>query len=421
MENLWSEEAKYRTWLDIEILACEGWAKLGKIAERDLAAIREKAAFTIAEILEAEKKTKHDVAAFVSVVQSHVGSSGRYIHLGLTSSDIVDTAFCYRLTKSTDLILTEMDRVLVLLRANALRDKAIVMIGRTHGIHAEPTTMGLKWLLWFDVFRRARSRLENSRHEVAVGKISGAVGTYALAPPQIEGYVCKALGLKPDTVSTQVVARDRFASFFLAAAQIAMAIEGVALEIRHLSRTEVGEVREGFESGQKGSSAMPHKRNPITAENLTGLSRLVRSYVMPALENCGLWHERDISHSSVERVIAPDACILMDYMLSKCHELLGRLEIFPDKMRENLDKLRGAIYSQKVLSALVERGLLRDEAYEIVQKNAFTGIDERDNFLDGLKAEPKVTKVLASLELEALFQPGESLKHIDSIYKKVLG
>lgn len=420
MLAIWSEEAQYRTWLDIEIRVCEAWAKFGQIPEADLKTIRERARFTIEEIHAVERETKHDVAAFVSVVQKTIDPSGRYLHMGLTSSDVVDTAFAYRLTKSCDLILEQLDGCLSTTKKNALRDKDLIMIGRTHGIHAEPITLGIKWLLWHDLLKRSRTRLLSARKDIAVGKISGAVGTYAHLPPEIEQSVCASLGLSPDTLSTQVISRDRFASYFVSLAQLASAVETIVVELRHLQRTEVEEVREGFSPGQKGSSAMPHKRNPITAENLTGLCRLIRSYALPALENCALWHERDISHSSVERVIGPDASIATDFMLARLNSLLSNLEVFPARMRENLEMLRGVIYSQRVLLALVEKGLTRDQAYEIVQKKSLEALDGGGDFLNRLKGEPKVTTVLAKAELEKLFEPGHYFKHIDYLYKKVL-
>jgi len=420
MGQLWSEEAQFRTWLDIEVLACEGWAKLGKIPATALAAIHEKANFETARVLELEKETKHDVAAFVSDVQRHVGDAGRFIHLGMTSSDVVDTALAYRLTKSAELILTELDRCLEVTRTNALRDKEIPMMGRTHGIHAEPMTMGMKWLLWHDFLKRAKKRLVAAREEIAVGKISGAVGNYAHLPPEIEQHVCSKLGLKPDSLSTQVISRDRFAAYFSALGLLGSSVEAIAVELRHLQRTEVGEAREGFTKGQKGSSAMPHKRNPISAENLTGLARLLRGMVVPAMEDVALWHERDISHSSVERVIGPDANILADYMLARLHGLLANLEIFPERMQENLDRLHGVIYSQRVLLALVEGGLSRDEAYQIVQKNALAALDRKVSFLELLRAEPKVTKVLPQGSLNMLFEPRHYFRNLDYLYKKVL-
>lgn len=421
MSHLWSEESQYRTWLDIEVLACEGWAKLGKIPESDMKNIRDRAGFEIDRIKETEKKTKHDVAAFVSEVQRAIGESGRYVHVGLTSSDIVDTAFAYRLTKSAELILASLKECLETTKKRALQDRETLMMGRTHGIHAEPMTMGMKWLLWHDSLKRSFNRIKSAKEEIAVGKLSGAVGNYAHVPPEVEKFVCDRLNLKPDSLSTQVISRDRFASYFSALALLGSSVEAIAVELRHLQRTEVGEVREGFSSGQKGSSAMPHKRNPISAENLTGLGRLLRSMVIPAMENCALWHERDISHSSVERVIGPDANILADYVLWRLNGLLSNLEVYPVKMAENLNLLSGVTQSQSVLLKLIEKGLSRDDAYSIVQSNALRALDEKVSFHDLLKADPKVVKVLPQVELKALFDSKAALKHLDYLYGKVLG
>lgn len=421
MTHLWSEETQYRTWLDIEVLACEGWAQLGKIPPADLKNIRERAGFDLARVKQTEKITKHDVAAFVSDMQNTIGESGRFVHLGLTSSDIVDTGFAYRITRSADLILKGLKEVLETTKKRALADKEVLMMGRTHGIHAEPMTLGMKWLLWHDSLKRAYARIEAARKEVAVGKLSGAVGNYAHVPPEVEQFVCQRLGLVPDSLSTQVISRDRFASYFSALGLLASSVEAIAVELRHLQRTEVGEVREGFSKGQKGSSAMPHKRNPISAENLTGLSRLLRSMVIPAMENVALWHERDISHSSVERVIGPDANILADYLLWRLNALLTDLEVFPQKMLENLGLLSGVTYSQNVLLKLIEKGLSRDEAYACVQGNALRALDEKVSFQDLLKADPKVVKVLPQEELNALFDVKNITRHLDYLYGKVLG
>ena len=420
MANIWSEEAQFRTWLDVEVLACEGWAKLGKIPKEAMEEIRTKANFETQKVVELERETKHDVAAFVSEVQRHIGEAGRYLHMGMTSSDVLDTALSLRLKKSAEIILQGLNNCLSLTKDRALRDKNIPMIGRTHGIHAEPITFGTKWLLWHDLLKRARHRIELAKIEISVGKISGAVGNYAHVPPEVEKHVCASMGLEVDSLSTQVIARDRYASYFSALAILGSAIETIAVELRHLQRTEVGEVQEGFGKKQKGSSAMPHKRNPISAENLTGLARLLRGMIIPALENCALWHERDISHSSVERVIAPDANILADFMLHRLEELLTHLEIFPEKMQANLDQLQGVIYSQKVLLALIHKGLSRDEAYEIVQKNSLAALDQKTPFLNLLKADPKVAKVLPQDAVDMLFDPRHYFINLDYLYKKVL-
>lgn len=421
MAEVWSEENQFRIWLEIEVLACEAWHSLGKIPDSDWKMIQSKASFDIQKIKETEKKTKHDVAAFVSEVQKAVGSSGRFIHWGLTSSDIVDTAFAYRLKESAGLVLEGVKKCLGTTQKHAREYKNTLMMGRTHGIHAEPMTFGMKWLLWHDQLQRAFQRIQQAQKEISVGKLSGAVGNYAQVPPEIEKWVCKKLGLSPDSISTQVISRDRFAAYFCSLGLLASTVEGIVVELRHLQRTEVGEAREGFSPGQKGSSAMPHKRNPISAENITGLCRLLRGMVIPTLENCALWHERDISHSSVERVVGPDANILADYLLWRLNELLSQLEVFPDKMKENLELLSGVTYSQNVLLALVDKGLSRDEAYQTVQANALRALDEKTSFQDLLKADPKVIKVLSEEELKSLFDPKKTLAHIDYLYGKVLG
>ena len=420
MSAIWSEECQFRTWLDVEIFACEGWHQLGKIPDADWQTIKTKSTFDIAKIKEKEKETRHDVAAFVSEVQSHLGPAGRFVHMGLTSSDVVDTALCYRLKKSGELILKELDLCLEITRDRAIQDRETMVMGRTHGIHAEPTSFGLKWLLWHDMLKRSRARLVTAIEDIAVGKLSGAVGNYAHLPPEIEALVCERLGLKVDTISTQVVTRDRHAAYFGSLSLLGSCVETIAVELRHLQRTELSEVREGFTKGQKGSSAMPHKRNPISAENLTGLARLLRSYSIPTMENCALWHERDISHSSVERVIGPDANILADYVLSRLAGLLKGLEVFPVRMMENLEQLQGVVFSQKVLLSLIDAGMSRDEAYEIVQKNALAALDSRRPFRDLLKADPRVSKVLSGASLDVLFDLRHYLKHLDYLYQKVL-
>jgi adenylosuccinate lyase len=421
MAGLWSQEATFQAWLDIEVYACEGWAKLGKIPPAALKDIQEKAAFDTRAVLDREAETKHDVAAFVSVVQERVGENGRFIHLGLTSSDVVDTAFAYRMTKSADLLLSEIDAVLETAKQRALKEKWVPIMGRTHGIHAEPTTMGTKWLLWFDALKRSRNRISNARNEIAVGKISGAVGNYAHLPPDIEKHVCAKLGLKVDSLSTQVIARDRFAAYFAALGLLGSTIEGIATEIRHLQRTEVGEVREGFSKGQKGSSAMPHKRNPISSENLCGLGRLLRSMAFPAMENIALWHERDISHSSVERVIGPDANILADYMTHRLGQVFQGLETFPERMKENIDLLQGVVFSQSVLLTLIEKGLSRDAAYATVQRLSLEAIDKRTPFLNLLLQDASVTQHIPEAELRGLFDPKSYFHTVEYLFEKVLG
>ena len=420
MAAIWSLEAQFRTWMDVEVLACEGWAKIGKIPKADWENIRTKANFNTEEVLELEKETRHDMAAFVSNMQKHIGESGRFVHLGMTSSDVVDTAFAYRLTKSCDLVLETLKPLLTLTADKAKQYRDVPMMGRTHGIHAEPITFGMKWLLWHDMLKRSENRLKLARKEIAVGKVSGAVGHYAHLPPEVEKHICDKLGLAVDSLSTQVITRDRFASYFCALGLLGSCVEAIAVELRHLQRTELSEVREGFKKGQKGSSAMPHKRNPITAENLTGLARLLRSYVIPAMENVALWHERDISHSSVERVIGPDANILADYMLSRLHELLAGLEVFPERMKENLESLHGVVFSQQLLLKLIDKGMSRDDAYKIVQASALSAIDQKKPLAEVLEGDAKVKQLLTAAELKAVFDPGQFYGHLDYLYKKVL-
>jgi adenylosuccinate lyase len=421
MSAIWSQEALLRTWLDVEILACEAWEELGKIPAKDLKEIQDKAAFDAQAILEREKITKHDVAAFVSVVQEKIGPSGRFVHMGLTSSDVVDTALAYRMMKSGELILKEIDRCLAITAKRAKEHRDLICIGRTHGIHAEAMSFGQKWLVWNAMLQRARTRFVAAKEEVSVGKLSGAVGNYSNLPPEIESYVCEKLGLAVDCVSTQVIARDRFAAYFSALGILGSVIEAIAVELRHLQRTEVGEAREGFTKGQKGSSAMPHKRNPISAENLTGLARLLRGMVIPAMEDCALWHERDISHSAVERVIGPDANILADFALDRLCGLLERLEVFPEQIEKNLTSLHGVVYSQQVLLKLIEAGMSRDNAYTIVQAKAHEALDSGTSFLELLKKEKPVTERISEKELTALFDSSQALRHVDYLYEKVLG
>jgi adenylosuccinate lyase len=421
MTALWSYEAQLTTWLDIEVLACEGWAKIGKIPASDMDQIRSRAGFDAGAVLEREKITKHDVAAFVSVVQERIGPSGRFVHMGMTSSDVVDTALAYRMTKSADLVLAELKRAKAVTARRAKEFKNLISIGRTHGIHAEPMSFGQKWLVWNAMLQRAEHRLVAAREEIAIGKLSGAVGNYAHMPPEVEKHVCDKLGLKVDSISTQVIARDRFAAYFSALGILGSTIEAIAVELRHLQRTEVSEAREGFTKGQKGSSAMPHKRNPISAENLTGLARLLRAMVIPAMENTALWHERDISHSSVERVIAPDANILADYALDRLTQLLDQLEVFPDQIEKNLNSLHGVIYSQQVLLRLIDAGMSRDDAYSIVQSRAHEALDKQISFHTLLKSDKAVTDRLPEKQLDAIFNPASYLRHLDYLFDKVLG
>jgi len=370
MAKIWEPENKFRKWLQVEILACEAWARLGKIPQKALNNIKAKADFDIKRIDEIEKTVKHDVISFLTAVAEFVGPDSRHIHRGLTSSDILDTSLAILLREAADLIITDIRKLMDAIKKRAFEHKDTLMVGRSHGIHAEPITFGLKMALWHEEMRRNLARMERAREIISYGKLSGAVGTFANIPPSIEEYVCKKLGLKPAPVSTQVVQRDRHAEYFTTLAIIATSIEKIAVEIRHLQRTEVLEAEEPFTEGQKGSSAMPHKRNPVLSENLTGLARLVRGYANAAMENIPLWHERDISHSSVERVIAPDATILIDFMLARLTGLIRDLVVYPGNMKANLNKLKGLIFSQGVLLALTEKGVIRENAYQIVQRNA---------------------------------------------------
>ena len=370
MGALWSEEHKYQTWLTVEILACEAWAELGEIPREAVQQIKERAQIDAHRIEEIERETKHDVAAFVTQLEETVGEAGKYIHYGLTSYDIVDTALSLRLREAAVIIIEDIDDLMEAIREKALEHQETIMIGRTHGVHAEPITFGLKMTLWYEEMRRHRARMEQAKAIISVGKLSGAVGTFANAPPAVEAYVCKKLGLKPATVSSQIIQRDRHAEFFTALALLASSIEKFAVEIRHLQRTEVLEAEEPFVKGQKGSSAMPHKRNPIGTENLSGLARLVRGNALAAMENIPLWHERDISHSSVERVIAPDSTILADYMLSRITHIVRGLMVYPERMKKNLELTKGLVSSQQLMLALIRKGVARGDAYHWVQRNA---------------------------------------------------
>ncbi|MGQ9655850.1 MAG: adenylosuccinate lyase [Thermodesulfobacteriota bacterium] len=421
MGRIWALENRYRTWLEVELAVCEGLAKIGKIPREALQVIRQKASFSVKRIEELERITRHDVAAFVQCVAESIGPEGRFIHLGLTSSDVLDTSMAMLLRDALDLIASGMKKLLHRLRDLAIQHKTTVMIGRTHGVHAEPITFGLKMLLWYEETKRNLERLRAARQSICYGKISGAVGTYAHIDPRVEEYVCEKLGLLPAPISNQVIQRDRYAHCFTTLAILASSIEKFALEIRHLQRTEVREAEEGFGKGQKGSSAMPHKKNPITAENICGLSRLVRGNALAALENVALWHERDISHSSVERVIGPDSTILVDTMLHRFVDLLDELVVHPKVMMENLATTRGLIYSEAVLLLLVEKGASRDRAYELVQRNAIKVWDDGKDFQEVLGQDPDVMAMLDDGELRSCVDLKRSLAHVDLIYRRVLG
>jgi adenylosuccinate lyase len=427
MAAIWAPENRLRLWLEIELEALEAMAGLGQVPQAAAAAVRAAAACRIEAIIDPERieeieaTTRHDVIAFLTHVEQVVGPEARYLHLGMTSSDLLDTAFACQLTQSADHLLADLDQLLAVLRHRAYEHKDTPCIGRSHGMHAEPTTFGLKLAGFYAEFARHRRRLKIARAEVATCAISGAVGTFANVDPAVEAQVAARLGLEPEPISTQVIPRDRHAAFFAALAIVASGIERLATEIRHLQRTEVGEAAEPFARGQKGSSAMPHKRNPWMSENLCGLARLVRGYVVPALENVALWHERDIAHSSVERVIAPDATIALDFALHRLTGIVDRLEIDAARMRANLDSSQGLIHSQRVLLALTEAGLGRQEAYEIVQRHAMRAWQGGVPLLDLLRADPEVTSRIDEAALAALFDLGYHTRHVDRIFARVFG
>ena len=421
MARIWEPENRYRKWLEIEIYACEAHAEMGTIPREVVERIRARAKFDVARIDEIEKVVKHDVIAFLTSVADHIGDDSRFVHLGLTSSDVLDTSFAMLLREASDLIIADIKRLMEAIRKRAFEHKDTPMMGRSHGIHAEPVTFGIKMALWYDEMGRNLRRMEAARETVAYGKISGAVGTFANIDPQVEEYVCNKVGLKPAPASTQVIQRDRHAEFFATLAIIASSIDKFALEIRHLQRTEVLEAEEFFSKGQKGSSAMPHKRNPILSENLSGLARLLRGYAVSALENVALWHERDISHSSVERVIGPDATILIDFMLSRCCGLIENLLVYPENMLKNLNLMRGLIFSQRVLLELANRGASREDAYAMVQRNAMKVWEEGKDFQEELLADADVRRYLSAEEITAAFDLNYHLKHVDTIFSRVFG
>jgi adenylosuccinate lyase len=412
MAGLFTEEAKFATWLEVEVLAVEAWAKLGVVPAADAAAVRERASFDVAAIEERERVTDHDTAAFVDVVQASVGMpAGAWVHYGLTSNDVVDTALSVTLTRACDLLLEALDRLDAAITARANEHRDTPMVGRTHGIHAEPTTFGSKLALWALQVRRDRRRVERAREAIAVGKLSGVVGTYSNVDPEVEAFVCERLGLRP-VPATQVLARDRHAEVLYVCASVGASVESFATEVRHLQRTEVGEVEEPFKAGaQKGSSAMPHKRNPWKSEQLCGLARVLRANVLPGLEDVTLWHERDISNSSVERIVIPDSLQLAYYVVERFREIVDGMVVHPDRMRANLDASYGLVFSQPVLLALVEAGLSRDDAYRIVQRNAATSWEQRRPFLDALREDPEVTGVLSEERLAVCFDLGRALEH----------
>ncbi|ABQ26254.1 adenylosuccinate lyase [Geotalea uraniireducens] len=421
MTRIWEPENRYQKWLEIEIYACEAHAELGNIPKDAVERIKSKARFDVPRIDEIEKVVKHDVIAFLTSVADYIGDDSRFVHLGLTSSDVLDTSFAMLLNESSEMIIADIKRLMDVIKKRAMEHKNTPMMGRSHGIHAEPVTFGLKMALWYDEMRRNLRRMEAARETIAYGKISGAVGTFANIDPKVEEYVCAKAGLKPAPCSTQVIQRDRHAEFFSTLAIIASSIEKFAVEIRHLQRTEVLEAEEFFSKGQKGSSAMPHKRNPVLSENLTGLARLIRGYAVSAMENVALWHERDISHSSVERIIGPDATILIDFMLNRCIGLIENLVIYPENMMKNLNLMRGLIFSQRILLELANNGVSRENAYAIVQRNAMKVWEEGKDFQTELLNDSEVRSHLSEAQIREAFDLNYHLKHVDTIFTRVFG
>ena len=421
MSAIWSPESKYAIWLEIETLACEAMAELGEIPQEAAQAIRERGNFSVERIDEIEREVKHDIIAFTTSVAEFVGEEARFLHKGLTSSDVLDTCLAVQLSRASDILIKDMEELLESIKKRAEEHKWTITIGRSHGIHAEPTTFGVKLATYYAEFDRNLQRLKTAREEIATCAISGAVGTYANIDPRIEAYVANALGLAQEPVSTQVIPRDRHAAFFCALGVVASSIERLATEIRHLQRTEVLEAEEFFSAGQKGSSAMPHKRNPVLTENLTGLARLVRSSVVPAMENVALWHERDISHSSVERGIGPDATIHLDFALARLKGVMDGLVVYPENMERNMNQLGGLHNSQRVLLALVEAGSSREDAYRLVQRNAMVTWREGKPFNELLKADADIKTMLTDQQIDELFDLGYHTKRVDEIFDRVLG
>jgi len=419
MTRIWEPENRFKIWLEIEMLALEAWSKLGFVPAEVVRTVRARARFNIDRIDTLEKELKHDVIAFLTCVAEYVGPDARFIHKGLTSSDVLDTCLAVQLKQATEILLKDMDRLLSVIKLRAYEYKDTLEIGRSHGIHAEPITFGLKLATWYEEMKRNRDRLKMALDDVAVGKISGAVGTFAHVSPEVEAHVCEKLGLKPDPVSTQIVNRDRHAFYFTTLAVIASSIDRIATEVRHLQRTEVLEAEEYFSEGQKGSSAMPHKKNPILSENLCGMARLLRGYSVVALENVPLWHERDISHSGAERVIGPDATIGLNFMLNRLLRVVETLVVHPEQMKKNLEKMRGLFFSQRILLALTERGIAREDAYRMVQRNAMKVWDDGADFLDALKGDAQMTRLFSNAELEGFFNMAEYTKHVDTIFDRV--
>ncbi|TRM11561.1 adenylosuccinate lyase [Lentibacillus cibarius] len=419
MGTIWTEENKYKAWLEVEILACEAWSELGAIPPADVEKIRRNASFDVERIQEIEQETRHDVIAFTRAVSESLGEERKWVHYGLTSTDVVDTAQSYLLKQANDILRNDLHQFIDVLKDRAIEHKYTVMMGRTHGVHAEPTTFGLKLALWYEEMKRHLERFELAAKNIEFGKLSGAVGTYANIDPYVEEYVCKQIGLSPAPVSTQTLQRDRHAAYVSALALIAASIEKFATEIRGLQKTETREVEEFFAKGQKGSSAMPHKRNPIGSENMTGIARVLRGHMVTAAENVALWHERDISHSSAERIILPDATTALNYMLHRFTGIVRNLTVFPEHMRANMDKTYGVIFSQRVLLALVEKGMLREEAYDLVQPKAMEAWETGTHFKQLVKADEQVSSRLTQEELDQCFDHTYHLKNVDAIFRRI--
>jgi adenylosuccinate lyase len=419
MAAIWEPEHRFFVWLRIEILACEAWAQLGKVPVQALEEIKARAAFDLGRIEALERKVRHEVIAFLTAVAERVGESSRYIHLGLTSSDVMDTALAFQLQEAADILLEDCDALLDTLKTLARIHKQTVMVGRTHGVHAEPMTFGLKVARWYSEMLRNRERLAQAKAAVGTGKVSGAVGTYAHLPPSIEAHVCERLGLTPEPVSSQIVPRDRHAQFLVTLALIGATLDSIATEIRHLQRTEVAEAAEPFTETQKGSSSMPHKRNPVTCEQISGLSRVLRANAIAALENVPLWHERDISHSSVERIILPDSTILLDYLLVKAREVLEGLQVYPERMERNIQQTQGLLFSQRVLLALTEKGVARQVAHDLVQQSATKAWEKGEHFQAVLLRDPEVLRHLSVDEVAACFDLTPYLEHVDTIFARL--
>jgi adenylosuccinate lyase len=419
MGRIWSEENGFQKWLEVEILAAEGLSRLGKVPKAAIARIRKKARFDVKRIRAIEAEVKHEIIAFLSAVAESIGDDARYLHVGMTSSDVMDTALAIQFKEASAILAQDIRDLMQALRRQAHKYKRTVMIGRTHGVHAEPITFGLKLALWYQEMARNRERFDKAVDDICVGQISGAVGTFAQISPRVEAYVCRKAGLKPAPISNQIIQRDRHAYYFATLAIIASSLEKFAVEIRHLQRTEVQEAEEPFTAGQKGSSAMPHKRNPILSENVSGMARLMRSYAMAALENVALWHERDISHSSVERVIAPDATIALDFMLRRMTYVIGNLCVYPENMKRNLEKSGGTVYSEKILLALVDKGVARDQAYRMVQKHALKVGREGGDLKRALLADEEIRRYLSAREIDAAWGVEHHLAQVDFIFRRV--